>query len=50
MQNVKNGLNCRKFDVNKPVTSNVVGHIWVKGYELKDVFNLHKLSSASSGA
>ena len=32
VQNVKNRLDCRKFHVNNPVTSNAIGHIWVNGY------------------
>ena len=38
MQNVKNRLDCRKFNVSNPVTSNANGHIWVSGYKLKDFF------------
>ena len=32
VQNVKNRLDCRKFHVNNPVTSNAIGHIRVNGY------------------
>ena len=29
VQNVKNRLDCRKFHLNTPITSNAIGHFWV---------------------